>query len=514
MTETIGWGDVDVDVTPPHRRRLRALLLWSALLAVIAGIALAPTARSRLADGAVASLVRAWSSAQTYDESRTALESRALQRAAPGDRSMYVRLVTALDKEEASRLRGIARDVRNGHTWTSDVHAAATRVDRALLAEAHDLDVDAGRTGVTFSSDLYLETPTQYTTQSLLLAAQGSIEQLSRRHHIRMQTHARAGTGRLTSADAVLARLDQLTDKPLDLRLAVSHDGTLDVWDLATGTGHRDVAAGAENPDYTQPLLPLGSGVLFAAQDGSRLVNADGSSRRLRLPTRAEYLPAGDGSLWVATNGTWRHYDRTGRPTGPSYAGPAGFYGGAMAATADSLVFPQDLPAMGVRAAVWTPSTGRLRPVGRACYGAVTGARAAIAFVGCDQLQLGVMDVKTGRLRTVHAPAGTVVDEVAMALSPDGSELAFRASPLDGDDISASLALLDVRTGKLSVIGHGAIPLSWSEDGTTLLISNDVGGSPYSLPLGYWRSGMDRPEPIRIALTSQSMSALLLPEVS
>ena len=516
MTETIGWGDVDgdvaIEVTSPRRRRLRALLLWSAVLAVVAGIALAPSARARLATGTAGWLVRAWSNAQAYDETRTQLEDHGLQRAAPGDGHLYMQLVALLDREEAARLRTTARDVRNRHTWSADVHAAAVAVHRALLAEARDLDVDATRTTVTFSTDLFLNTPTSYATQSLILAAQRAIDQVSRRHHIRAPKSDAAHT-RLTSATTVLSRLDKVTDQPLGLRLAISQNGSLDVWDLATGTARRDVAAGPDNLDFIQPLLPLGSGVMFTADDGPRLVSPDGSSRRLRLPTLAQYLSAGDGTLWIAT-GRWRHYDRSGRPMGPSYDVPAGFSGGAMAATGDSLVILKDSPETDAQAAVWTPSTGRLRPVGRGCYGAVTGAPAAIAFVSCDQRTLGVMDVRTGHLRTVHAPAGTVVDEVAMALSRDGSELAFRASRLDGNDSDASLVLFDVRTGKVAVIAQGAIPLSWSGDGTTLLISNDVGESLYSLPLGYWRVGMDRPAPIRIPVNSQSVSALLLPEVS
>ena len=32
-----------------------------------------------------------------------------------------------------------------------------------------------------------------------------------------------------------------------------------------------------------------------------------------------------------------------------------------------------------------------------------------------------------------------------------------------------------------------------------------------AIPLGYWTDGMERPEPIRLALSGQSVSAVLLP---
>lgn len=510
MTETIGWGDVDIDIAPPRQRRFRGVLLWSAVIAVVAGVALAPSARARLAGGAVAWLDRTWAKAQAYDATRIALEDRGIQRSAPGDAPLYMRLVSLVDREEASRLRGLAHSVAGHRTWASDVHSTAVKVRRALLAEARDLDVDAGRTADTFRTEIYLATPTQSATQSLLFAATHAVDALVGRHHVRVRAHVRPADAPLTTAAPVLGLLNSLTDTPLDLRLAISHDDTLDVWDLATGKGRRDVAIAAD-PEFIQPLVRLGDDAVFAAKDGPRLVRPDGTTRPIGLPTRAEYVPGGDGSLWVDALGTWKHYDGNGRLIGPVQRTPLGYSDGAMAASGNSVVIAKSSPMAGTQAAIWTPSTGRLVPIPGSCDGAFSGARDAIAFVGCNQLTLSVMNLKTGRLRTVHTPPGTVVDEVAMALSPDGSQLAFRASPLNGIDTSGSLALFDVATGRVRVIARGTAPLSWSADGTTLLVSSDVGENLYSVPLGYWKEGMDRPASIRIPLASQSLSALLLP---
>jgi WD40 repeat protein len=310
----------------------------------------------------------------------------------------------------------------------------------------------------------------------------------------------------------VLATLDRLTDSPVNVRLAISHDGTLDIWDLATGKGRIDVANGPENLDFTQPVIRLGAGALFATDQGFRLVRTDGSTAA-RLPSASGYLPAGDNAVWLMLPSGFRRYDSHGHAVGPAYPPPPAFAdGGALSATANSLVMAENNPDTQMQtAALWTPSTGKVRPVGSACVGAITGSRDAIAYVGCDQESLTVMDARSGRVRTVHAPPRTVVDEGGMALSPDGSRLAFRASPLDGVDTNSSLVVFDARTGGVTVIAQAAVPLSWSPDGTTLLVSSDVGENAYSIPLGYWRTGMDHPVPIRITLTGQSVSAVLLP---
>jgi len=370
--------------------------------------------------------------------------------------------------------------------------------------------VDAGRTAVTFRTDLFLETPTQAATQSLLLDASRAVDAVVRRHHLRAPVKVAPQQARLTSATSVLATLDRVTNAPVDLRLAISHDGTLDIWDLATGRPHIDVATGPDNPDFSQPLLRLGEEALFASNDGPRLIGSDGRSHRIGLPQPAEYFPAGDGSLWVASNGTWTHVDASGHRTGRTYRTPVGYSDGAMAAAGSTVILAENSPEAGTQAAIWTPSSGRLVPVAGACDGAVTGARDAVAFVGCDQLTLGVMNVKTGRVRTVRTPPGTRVDEAGMALSPDGTRLAFQASPLNGIDTNGSLMLFDATTGRVDVIARATIPLSWSPDGSTLLVSRDVGENLYTVPFGYWKQGMSQPEPIRIPLAGQSESALFL----
>ena len=511
MTETIGWGDVDVDITPPRRRRVRSWPWWAALVAVVAGVALAPSARARLAGSSAAWLARTWSTAQAYDTSRTATEEHALERASAADVATYARVVSMLDREEASRLRALTRDVEAHRTWAGDVHAAAVAVRRALVSEAHDLDADAGRTSMTFRSDLYLETATQYATQSLQLTAQRSVEQLVRRHHLRMPLGLPATSRLLSSATALIQQLDRVTDEPVDLRLAIGHDGALDMWDLATGKSRLGVAqAAADSADLFQPVIRVGNGVLFATGDGFQVVRAGGGRQRLAAPSSTQFVSAGDGSVWATYDGLWRRYDGSGRPVGPQYRTPAGYSDSPIAGTSDSVVIFKDSPYGGTQAEVWTPSTGHLTPLPGSCDAAITGARAAIAYVGCDQLSVSVMDRRSGRVRTVHTPPGTVVDEAGMALSPDGTRLAFGAGELNGDETKSSLVLLDARSGRMTVIAHGTSPLCWSPDGSTLLVSSDVGDNVYSKPLGYWRDGMTRPAPIRIPLTHSSVPAVLL----
>ena len=510
MTDTIGWGDVDIDVALPRTRRVRGALLWLALLAVVAGVGLAPSARARLADSSAKWLGHVWAVAQSYDVVRTVTEGHALQRAAPGDAPRYARIVSLLDREEAARLRSLVREISRHHTWRSDVHEAALAAGRALAAEARDLETDAGRTAATFSSEIYLETPTQNSTQALQMRAQGLIDQLARRHHIRLPSHIPSTAVRLRSAAALLQAMDRVTDQPIDLRLAVSHDGTLDIWDLSTGKVRTDVAS-VSGPDFTQPVVRLGDGALFIADDGRpQLVTTDGRLLRLALPSRAQYLSAGDGSVWSVSGGLWRHYEGPSRPLGTAYRTPDGYADGSVAAAGDSIVIFKNSPYAGTQAALWTPSTGHLLLL-PGCDAAITGSRDAVAYVGCDQITVSVMNLKNGRVRTVKTPAGTLVDEVGMALSPDGTRLAFRTGALNGDESKGSLLLLDTRTGHVKVLAQASTPLAWSPDGSTLVVSNDVGENLYPAPLAYWRDGMSNPEPIRILITGDTINALLLP---
>jgi WD40 repeat protein len=298
----------------------------------------------------------------------------------------------------------------------------------------------------------------------------------------------------------------------VNVRLAISHDGSLDVWDLATGKGWRNVARGPDDLDFTRPMVRLGNGALFATDQGLQLVSVGGNSRRTSVPATSDYVAAGEGTLWAATYGRWRQYNSAGRPVGPSYAPPADYSAGGMAATADSIVVSRvtretETPSV----FLWTPSTGRVMAVGSGCDGAVTGSRDAIAYVSCDQTSLSILNARTGRVHTLRTPPATVVDEGGLTLSPDGSRLAFRASPLNGDDSGGSLDVFDTRTGRTTVIARAAVPLSWSPDGTTLLVSTDVGENLFSSPLAYWTNGMNNPAPIRIALPGQSVNAVLLP---
>ena len=511
MTETIGWGDVEVDLAPSRRRRLRRGLLWAVLLAVVAGVAVVPSARARLAGNSAAWLARAWTIAQAYDARRTTAEEQALQRVGAGasDADVYARIVSLLDREEASRLRALGHAVGGRLSWARDVHDAAVAVRRTLVAEAQDLDADAGRTSETFSSGAFLETPTQPATQALQGAAQRDVDRLVRRHHLRLPSHPSADSTTLRSATALLERLTRVTDRPVDLRLAILHDDVLDLWDLSTGKGRTDVAISSDTPYFTSPLIRLGGRVLMPTDDGPRMFSATGESRRLALRTPAEYFSAGDGTLWAVGDNSWRHYDGAGRPVGPAYPTLADYSG--VAAAGDSLILAKAHPDLGAWALVWTPSTGRRSPVPGACEGSFTGASSAVAYVSCDQTSVSVMDVRNGRVHTVHAPEGTVVDEAGIALSPDGTRLAFRAGALNGDESASTLVLLDTRSRNQTVIARGSLPLGWSPDGSTLLISSDVGDNVYPRPLSYWMDGMARPQPIRILVAGTTVAAALLP---
>jgi len=130
VTETIGWGDVDVDEAPRRRPRVTFALVWIVIAAVVGGVSLWPTAKSSLADRAAHWLQQQWNAGQAYDASRTDIELAATQRVAAGDTPTLVRLVQSLDREQADKLTAMATAIGRHRMWADALDKVRTAVRR------------------------------------------------------------------------------------------------------------------------------------------------------------------------------------------------------------------------------------------------------------------------------------------------------------------------------------------------------------------------------------------------
>ena len=216
MTETLGWGDVDVGESPRRRRRIRAAVIWVAVGAVVVGIGLWPTVKDTLADRAADWLQRQWHVAGGYESSRADIELAASLRLATGDEPIMVRIVQDLDREEADQLTKLAAAVDRHRLWAPSVESVGRTVHRALLAEAHDLraDVAAAPHAVPYAT---YGAPYSSNTETLVQRAGDQVQAMVHAHHLKLDTRK---TAKLVSATGDVNRLQRVTDAPVNLRLA------------------------------------------------------------------------------------------------------------------------------------------------------------------------------------------------------------------------------------------------------------------------------------------------------
>jgi len=240
VTETLGWGDLDVEGDAPRRRRVRVppVLVWVIVAVVIAAFALWPTARRHLSDQAAAWLQKQWATAQAYDASRQSIERSVAPRVGVGDTERYTRIIRYLDQLEARRLTSIAHSVTGARSWSGDVRHAGETVRRALAAEAHDLVQDAAQAADAVAAPPSPPSATSLVTDALIQTAETAVADVARRHHV---SKARPSKAHLTAPASLVAPLYRVTDSPLDAELAVTHGHAIDIWNLRTGTRERTI---------------------------------------------------------------------------------------------------------------------------------------------------------------------------------------------------------------------------------------------------------------------------------
>jgi len=516
VTETLGWGDVDVDEEPRRRRRLPGVLIWAVIAAVVAGIALWPTAKDSLADRAAAWLQRQWNAAQAYDSSRTDIELSVSQQVAAGDEPMLIRMVQALDREQAARLTKLAAAVDGRRLWVPIVESAGKAVRRALLAEAHDLRADVNEAPVQLPTNPFFENPYTPQTQQLVQRASPLTQRML--HSRRLKPHTRSSAS-LTSAAEMVADLKRVTEAPVDMRLAVMNGSQLDVWDLRTGHVRRNVI-GYLRVNPPTGVLPVAGTSLLAQFEGGWQLWPTSGPRPIVLPGSldAYYQPDHDGGFWRSYQGRIRRYDATGHPVGPWRDYPAGVETSS-AATSDAIVtnlgaedFNNPHPVL------WYPETGRIVALPDPCPGDFVTARTTVAYTSCDQARVMVVDTRTGRPRTLRLPRGSTFAGPDPVLSPDGTKMALEVRRRDNPDGPPTTVVYDLTKSSVTPLGTSAAPLTWSADSSVLLLDGNgddpaaptsSASSTYS-PLAYWKPGMKEIAGIRIPLSDGSFGVAAL----
>ena len=130
---------------------------------------------------------------------------------------------------------------------------------------------------------------------------------------------------------------------------------------------------------------------------------------------------------------------------------------------------------------VWDPATGR--EIDR-LPGQLPVAWQGSLLAWCDAAcrSLHVADLASGGRLTVELPAGaTGVEALHGAFSPDASTLAVAVRLGDGEDAGRQLALIDVRTGQMTLVEGAIVPtpyvfIDWAPSGRTVFITGGQHG--------------------------------------
>ena len=516
MTDTIGWGDVDVDSR--RRRRLPRVprrVVWPTAAVVVAAVVLTPRVESHLADSAAGWLQRQWATATALDVSRVSAEQNAATRLGVGDLAVLAKAARALDREEVDRLGLVLEEVARHRTWNGDIHRAAVAVRAALNAEISDLALDSVR--AQGEVEQFQAAPTVFSapTQERVARADALVGAMAHKHHAATS----ASKLRLASAVALEQRLSRVVDTPVDVRLAISHDGAVDVWDLRTGTLARTVALpyADEEPDGT--VTPIGDALLVGGLDHPTLLMPGANPVRLPRTPFGVSSAGGDGVWDFTGDGRVLRFDANGHRVGPAYALPAGTESGSFVATADAIVVQIYDPSGGdglgsSRQAVWFPATGRQVPLTDVCDDSTAAAEHSVGYLDCARQSIHVLDLASGSSRSVRLPAGYAVFS-PLLLARDGRRVAVQLDPgqADGeDDTKLRLGIADLKTGKWTLLRSPSSPLAWAADGSTLLVSTPVDSvGPSLAPLGYWQVGRPAVQAIRLDGIGQPLWATLLP---
>jgi hypothetical protein len=158
-----------------------------------------------------------------------------------------------------------------------------------------------------------------------------------------------------------------------------------------------------------------------------------------------------------------------GQVTVPDTRPPDGAW--PVAAVDGNLVFQEEGELV-----VWNPSTGK--EVDR-LPGQLPVAWDGALLAWCDDVcgSLHMKDLRSGATMTVQPPAGTTGFEALKGkFSPDGSTLAVAVSLGDGEGAGRQLALIDVGTGRITIVDEAIVPtpyvfIDWTPSGRTVYIT-------------------------------------------
>jgi hypothetical protein len=165
-----------------------------------------------------------------------------------------------------------------------------------------------------------------------------------------------------------------------------------------------------------------------------------------------------------------------GRVTVPDTRPPEGRW--PVAAVDGNLVFQGDDELL-----VWDPSTGR--EVDR-LPGQLPVAWDGSLLAWCDGAcrSLNMKDLDTGETLTIEPPAGTTGFEALRGtFSPDRRTLAVAVCLGHGEDADRQLALIDVRSGRITLVDGATVPtpyvfIDWAPSGESVFITGGQNAGP------------------------------------
>lgn len=502
VTDTIGWGDVDVDPVRTRRRRHALRFVWPIVVAVVAGVVLTPVVTSHLADDAARWVAQQWDVAYALDDAREQALARTSELLGVADMPAYVQFIRDIDTTDLTRLRSLESGVRDHHAWESDVGHAEDAVRRALAAEITDLQVEIRQVPyeVTDPENPFAPAPLSPATTRLIATADRLVAKALSAHHVKQPRREHVT---FPQTQAFVTRMSRLTDTPLPVRLVIPEGEGYVVWNLSTGT-RRVVALPSAEFDGIEAVVDKQT--LLVQGDGyTRLIYLDGRPSHT-FADRDSYWPAGHSLLWQFSDALTK-VTESGRPVGPRYSLPAG-YGYEQPFSADALTVTKFVPVaeqhpdVNVQAQfVWRPASNRFWSAQDACS-QLAGAIGTAVYQKCNADAVVVLDTRTGHRRLVRLPAHGSAS-LPGALSPDGRFLAATVSAAEDDQqIPLRIDIVDLVTGAVTASvpdpGHGA-PIGWSSDSSTLVLFdfNDTGDSMRA-NVSYWRQGMTTVGSIRI----------------
>lgn len=519
MTDTIGWGPVDVDPARLRRRRRRVLRLVTPIaVVVVAAVLVTPVVKRDLAAGAARWLQHEWALQNAYGDARDLALTAAVAHVGVGDAGTFARLVVVLDRQDADRLAAIDTSVRHHQTWTTDVSRARAAVLGALRGEIADLRAEARHAGRPEHDRLAVSAPDPLTatTLSLVHRADAAVAAADAAHHVRLGARP---VVRLDAGRSIIGQLDRPTDVPLDLRLVVAAPDGYVRWDLSDGS-HRLIQPDvADSIDAELPVVGA-QALLVTSPAQTELVPLNGSPPR-SLPSSDTYFPDGRGNLWRLRDGGVQRLSITGRLLGAARSLPHGYdFSGT---TSTDLVMlsrfvPAGPPTNGHAAGLiatsflWRPDDGRLIPAADAC-GTARATATVILYVTCDSDRLVIHDTTTSRAARAVRLGGFVIGNAA--ISADGRRVAVATFRGGVPDTSPwRLDVVDLTTGAVTGVDDRshAVPVAWSSDGSTLVLGlPDRSTACCEEGLAYWSTGMPRIAAIRVPLEAGVLEVAALP---